>query len=68
MCNHQNPDKKITNAKLVSLLQIEGLQRVPAQEAEAGDIVWISGIEGITIGDTICDPEAVEGSAVYKNQ
>ena len=60
VCNHQNPDKKITNAKLVSLLQIEGLQRVPAQEAEAGDIVWISGIEGITIGDTICDPEAVE--------
>ena len=60
VCNHQNPDKKNTNAKIVSLLQIQGLQRVPGQEAEVGDIVWISGIEGITIGDTICDPENVE--------
>ena len=60
VCNHQNPDKTIKNAKLVSLLQIEGLQRVPTEEATAGDIVWISGIEGITIGDTICDPENVE--------
>ena len=60
VCNHQNPDKKNTNAKIVSLLQIQGLQRVPVQEAEVGDIVWISGIEGITIGDTICDPENVE--------
>ena len=60
VCNHQNPDKLIKNAKLVSLMQIEGLQRVPAEQAEAGDIVWISGIDGITIGDTICDPEAVD--------
>lgn len=60
VCNHQHPDKKNTNAKIVSLLQIQGLQRVPVQEAEVGDIVWISGIEGITIGDTICDPENVE--------
>ena len=42
------------NAKIVSLLQIQGLQRVSAQEATVGDIVWISGIENITIGDTIC--------------
>lgn len=60
VCNHQNPEKKISNAKLVSLLQIEGLQRVPAEEAKAGDIVWISGIEGISIGDTLCVPEFVE--------
>ena len=60
VCNHQHPDKKNTNAKIVSLLQIQGLQRVPVQEAEVGDIVWVSGIEGITIGDTICDPENVE--------
>ncbi len=50
--------KKNYNAKIVSLLQIQGLNRVPVQEAQMGDIVWISGIENITIGDTICDPEA----------
>ena len=50
--------KKNYNAKIVSLLQIEGLNRVPVQEAKMGDIVWISGIEGITIGDTICATEA----------
>ena len=46
--------KKNYNAKIVSLLQIQGLNRVPVQEAQVGDIVWISGIENITIGDTIC--------------
>ena len=46
--------KKPYNAKVVSLLQIQGLQRVPVQEATVGDIVWVSGIENITIGDTVC--------------
>ena len=48
------------NSKIVSLLQIQGLNRVPVQEATVGDIVWISGIENITIGDTICDTECKE--------
>lgn len=52
--------KKNYNSKIVSLLQIQGLNRVPVQEAEMGDIVWISGIDGITIGDTICDTECPE--------
>ena len=47
--------KKPYNAKIVNVLQIQELQRVPVQEATVGDIVWISGIENITIGDTICD-------------
>lgn len=54
--------KKNYNSKIVSLLQIEGLQRVSADSAQVGDIVWISGIEGITIGDTVCavdTPEAL---------
>lgn len=46
--------KKNYNSKIVSLLQIQGLNRVPVESAEMGDIVWISGIDGITIGDTIC--------------
>jgi len=52
--------KKDYSAKIVSLLQIEGLNRVPVQEAQMGDIVWISGIEGITIGDTICASDTPE--------
>ncbi len=47
-------DEKPVNAKLVTLFQIEQLQRVSAQSATIGDIVWISGIEDINIGDTIC--------------
>ncbi|MBQ8582380.1 MAG: translational GTPase TypA [Ruminococcus sp.] len=49
--------KKNYNSKIVSLLQIQGLNRVPVQDAQVGDIVWISGIDSITIGDTICDTE-----------
>lgn len=52
--------KKNYNAKIVSLLQIEGLNRVPVQDAKMGDIVWISGIENITIGDTICAVDTPE--------
>lgn len=52
--------KKNYNSKIVSLLQIQGLNRVPVQDAQVGDIVWISGIDAITIGDTICDTEHPE--------
>lgn len=46
--------KKEYRGKIVTMYQIEGLERVPCQSAKAGDIVCISGIENITIGDTIC--------------
>ena len=52
--------KKNYNSKIVSLLQIQGLNRVSVQEATVGDIVWVSGIEGITIGDTICATDTPE--------
>lgn len=58
--------KKNYNSKIVSLLQIQGLNRVPVQEATVGDIVWISGIENITIGDTICATEAPEALPFVK--
>lgn len=58
--------KKNYNSKIVSLLQIHGLNRVPVQEATVGDIVWISGIENITIGDTICAVEAPEALPFVK--
>ncbi|MCQ2417331.1 MAG: translational GTPase TypA [Oscillospiraceae bacterium] len=51
--NYHSEEKPV-NAKLVTLLQIEQLQRVSTQSATVGDIVWVSGIEGISIGDTIC--------------
>lgn len=44
-------------AKIVTLYQIEGLNRVPVEEAKMGDIVCISGVENITIGQTVCSPE-----------
>lgn len=47
--------KKEYRGKIVTVYQIEGLNRVPCDSAKAGDIVCISGIENITIGDTICD-------------
>lgn len=52
--------RKNYNSKIISLLQIQGLQRVPVQEATVGDIVWISGIENITIGDTVCATDTPE--------
>lgn len=41
-------------SKIVSLYQFEGLKRVPVTEARVGDIVCFSGIEGVTIGQTVC--------------
>ncbi|MDE5582868.1 MAG: translational GTPase TypA [Ruminococcus sp.] len=52
--------KKNYNSKIVSLLQIQGLNRVSVDTAQAGDIVWISGIENITIGDTVCAVDCPE--------
>jgi GTP-binding protein len=39
------------------VLGFQGLERVPADEAEAGDIIIISGLDDIGIGVTICDPK-----------
>lgn len=46
--------------KAVNLYQFDGLNRVPVQTATVGDIVSVSGIPDVTIGDTLCAPEAVE--------
>ncbi len=43
--------------KVTALYQVDGLNRVPAESATVGDIVCISGVDSITIGDTICDGE-----------
>ncbi len=46
--------------RIVSLSQIEGLKRVPVESAKVGDIIIFSGIEKITIGDTLCAISEVE--------
>ena len=59
ICNF-NDSKVRTNCKIANLYQIEGLERVPVATAQAGDIVVFSGIDGLNIGDTVCEPTAVE--------
>ena len=46
-------DSSITKTKVTSMYTFQGLERIAAKEASAGEIVALSGIEGITIGDTI---------------
>lgn len=58
-CNYNIKGKEV-KGKLVSIYQIEGLARVAVDEAVAGDIVCVSGLENISIGDTICSPELIE--------
>ena len=58
--------KKEYRGKVVTMYQIEGLNRVPVETAKAGDIVCISGIENITIGDTICEYGAFEALPFVK--
>jgi len=50
-----------TGLRLTKLLTFQGLERIDAEEASAGDIVCVSGIEGLNIGDTITDASAPEG-------
>jgi GTP-binding protein len=50
-------DGRIQQTKVTKLFAFEGLKRVDIDEAAAGDIVCLAGIEDITIGETITDPE-----------
>ena len=50
-------NEHIKNAKVAELLRTVGVTRVPAEEAIAGDIAAISGIDEVMIGDSLCDAE-----------
>jgi GTP-binding protein len=52
-----NENNQIAQGRINQVLGFRGLERVPVEEAEAGDIVIISGLDDIGIGFTICDRE-----------
>ncbi len=59
-----NGDKQVGQGKINQVLGFVGLERVPVDEAEAGDIIIISGIDAIGIGFTIADRESPVGLPV----
>ncbi len=63
VCNYHKRDEKPRRTKVVSLYQIDGLVRVPVEEAKMGDIICFSGAGDISIGDTLTcttNPEPLE--------
>ena len=54
-------DGSVKNARLMHLYGFKGLERVPVEDAGAGDIVVFSGIEDLQISDTVCSRDAPEG-------
>ena len=60
VCNFHDPAAAPKKAKAVSMYEFDGLGKKPITEATAGNIIAMSGIGDITIGDTICVPTCVE--------
>ena len=58
--NEQDPGKTTPPWRLTALSVFDGLKRVPAPSVSMGDIVALTGLQDISIGDTVCDPEHVE--------
>ncbi len=50
----------VRRGRLLQILGFRGLERIEREEAGAGDIIAFTGIEGLKISDTLCDPDAVE--------
>ncbi|MDD6195668.1 MAG: translational GTPase TypA [[Clostridium] aminophilum] len=63
--NHHEPDKQ-KKVKIGKLYTYNGLSRVEVESATVGDIVALSGIEDLHIGDTVCAPEAPEAIPFQK--
>jgi GTP-binding protein len=60
------PDGTVSNAQLAQLFGFRGLERIPVDEAGAGDIVVFSGIDDLQISDTICARDAAEALPALK--
>ena len=54
-----NKDLKERKAKILQVLGHHGLERVEIEEAKAGDIVCITGVEALNISDTLCHPDHI---------
>ena len=63
LCHRDGTTK---NVKISKLYQVEGLKRVEAQSAALGDIVAVSGITDLNIGETACNPDCVEALPFVK--
>ena len=61
---HISREGVAVKSKITSLMTFAGLGRLEAEESKAGDIVAIAGIEDVTIGETIADPETPEALPV----
>ena len=59
ICDYHDPDIH-QKGKVVALYTYDGLSKAPVQEASAGEIVALSGMADITIGRTLCAPDALE--------
>jgi GTP-binding protein len=55
-----NSEGTVRKGRVLQVMGYLGLERVDVESAEAGDIVCITGIEGLNISDTLCDPAAPE--------
>ncbi|MDR1064989.1 MAG: translational GTPase TypA, partial [Oscillospiraceae bacterium] len=53
-------ERPVRRAKAVNLFEFDGLARASVTDAAAGDIIALSGIGDVTIGDTVCAPDAIE--------
>lgn len=60
VCNYHDPDAAPQKAKATALYEFDGLGKVPVQQATAGNIIALSGIGEVTIGDTICATDCIE--------
>lgn len=56
-CISENETK---NVKIGKIYKFEGLKRVEADSASAGEIISVSGVPGLNIGETLCSPEKIE--------
>ncbi len=59
-------DGTTQNVKIARLYQFEGLKRVEVDTASMGDLICVSGIDGLNIGETICSPSCVEALPFIK--
>ncbi|MBQ6997918.1 MAG: translational GTPase TypA [Oscillospiraceae bacterium] len=65
ICDYHNPEMR-SKGKVVALYAYDGLGKVPIQQASAGEIVALSGMADITIGRTLCAPDAPEALPFVK--